>query len=160
MLVTPDLARPLARFLGALVVVLMVTSGAGAQPLDPVGHVRQLAGQVSLERGDDMVVPAVGDPVELGDVVMTGTNGTLGVTLLDGTRLAFGPNTRFHLEGFAFDPADSDFSLIGSILRGTLVYISGQLGRLAPESVQISTPTGTIGVRGTRFAVSADEGGS
>jgi hypothetical protein len=40
---------------------------------------------------------------------------------------------------------------------GTMAYLSGLIGKLAPESVRFETPVATIGIRGTRFAMKVDE---
>jgi hypothetical protein len=41
--------------------------------------------------------------------------------------------------------------------RGTLSYLSGLIGKLAPESARFETPVASIGIRGTRFAMKVDE---
>jgi hypothetical protein len=38
-----------------------------------------------------------------------------------------------------------------------MAYLSGLIGKLSPESVRIETPTASIGVRGTHFAVKAGD---
>ncbi len=38
-----------------------------------------------------------------------------------------------------------------------MAYISGLIGKLAPESARFETPVATIGIRGTRFAVKVGE---
>jgi hypothetical protein len=38
-----------------------------------------------------------------------------------------------------------------------MVYLSGLIGKLAPESARFETPVASIGIRGTRFAVKLDE---
>jgi hypothetical protein len=38
-----------------------------------------------------------------------------------------------------------------------MAYISGLIGKLAPESVRFETPVASIGIRGTCFAVKAGE---
>ena len=46
---------------------------------------------------------------------------------------------------------------MAQISRGTMAYLSGLIGKLAPEKVRIETPTATIGIRGTRFALKVGE---
>jgi len=43
------------------------------------------------------------------------------------------------------------------MLKGTAAFVSGIIGKLAPESVRFETPVATIGLRGTRFAVRIEE---
>ncbi len=54
-------------------------------------------------------------------------------------------------------PAEGKLGLTARILRGTMAYVSGLIGRLAPESATFVTPVATIGVRGTHFAVKVAE---
>jgi hypothetical protein len=37
------------------------------------------------------------------------------------------------------------------LLAGTMQYLSGLTAKLSPGSMEVDTPTATIGVRGTRF---------
>ena len=45
-----------------------------------------------------------------------------------------------------------------SIRRGSLAVVDGKLAKANPESVRYSTPTTTLGVRGTEFII--EVGGS
>ncbi|WP_279627147.1 FecR family protein [Phytopseudomonas punonensis] len=98
----------------------------------------------------------IGTPLYVGSVVKTGPAGSMGVTLKDNTVMSFGPNSELTLDEFLFDPAQDDLKLTAKITHGTLDYISGTIAKLKPEAVQINTPTGTIGVRGTHFLVKVD----
>jgi hypothetical protein len=40
--------------------------------------------------------------------------------------------------------------------KGSAVYNSGKIGKLSPESVKLSTPRATVGVRGTRFIIKVE----
>jgi hypothetical protein len=42
------------------------------------------------------------------------------------------------------------------MLKGTVAYISGLIGKLSPESVRVETPTASIGIRGTKFVVKVE----
>jgi hypothetical protein len=80
----------------------------------------------------------------------------MGVTLADNTVMSFGPNTEVSLDAFLYKPDQGDLKLSTRISRGTLNFISGVIAKLKPEAVEINTPTGTIGVRGTHFLVKVD----
>jgi hypothetical protein len=51
-----------------------------------------------------------------------------------------------------FPPSEGKFDLVARISRGTMAYLSGKIGKLAPEKARIEAPTATIGIRGTPFA--------
>ena len=38
-----------------------------------------------------------------------------------------------------------------------MAYLTGLIGKLAPEKARFETPTATIGIRGTHFAVMAGD---
>ena len=118
-----------------------------------IGVVRSSNGEAYIIRDGVAASAQIGQAVREGDVLETGDNGSLGIVLQETTQISIGDNSRFHLAEFRFEPLQSDYSLIGRILDGTLVFISGDIGRLSPGDVSLETPSGTIGIRGTRLAV-------
>ena len=82
---------------------------------------------------------------------------SLGVILRDDSSLSIGPGSRLVLRSFRFSPSEEKFDLVARITRGTMAYLSGLIGKLAPEKARFETPTATIGIRGTRFAVKVRE---
>ncbi|MEK8048648.1 FecR domain-containing protein [Ideonella sp. DXS22W] len=126
----------------------------------PAGIVKRSAGAVTLLRGG--AAPgqalAVGHAVQVGDVVRTGADGRVGITLADDTLLAAGPNSELVLSEFAFNATTQDGGLLVSIWRGTLAMVTGLLARKAPEKVNVQTRNVVLGVRGTEFIVDAGEG--
>ena len=98
-----------------------------------------------------------GMPLRTGFVVKTGSEGSLGVTLQDNTLLSFGPNTEFVIDEYLYAPSKGDLKLWATLTKGTMQYVSGIIAKLKPESVQVKTPAGIIGVRGTRFLARVDE---
>ena len=93
----------------------------------------------------------------VGDTLVTGRDGSIGVILRDDSSLSIGPGSRLVLRSFQFSPPEGKFDLVAQISRGTMAYLSGLIGKLAPEKVRIETPTATIGIRGTRFALKVGE---
>lgn len=118
-----------------------------------IGSIKTLQGDATIIRGEARLPAALGTALRQDDVVATGADASVGITLRDETMLSIGPSTEIKLERFAFTPAEEEYSLVASITRGTLYYVSGLIAKLSPESASVVTPGGTIGVRGTRFAV-------
>ena len=136
--------------LGAL--CLPTVAGAAAAG-DTIGMVRTVSGEATVIRGETSL-PA--DPrlkLMVGDALVTGRDGSLGVILRDDSSLSIGPGSRLVLRSFQFSPSEGKFDLVARISRGTMAYLSGLIGKLAPEKARFETPTATIGIRGTRFAV-------
>ena len=80
----------------------------------------------------------------------------VGVTFKDNTTISVGPDTKLAVDEFVFAPEQERYGMKTRMLQGTMYYVSGTIAKLAPESVSVTTPVGTIGIRGTRFLVKAD----
>jgi hypothetical protein len=143
-----------ALLLGAVCLLAVAgTAGAG----ETIGVVRNVSGEATVTRGEKTLPAAPGMKLLVGDTLGTGRDGSLGVILRDDSSLSIGPGSRLVLRSFLFSPAEGKFDLLARITRGTMAYLSGRIGKLAPEKARFETPTATIGIRGTRFAVKVGE---
>lgn len=107
---------------------------------------------------DGIKLPArTGERVEVSDSIQTGGDGTVGITLMDDTRLTAGPDSTLELRRFVFDSTTNKGALDASVKRGSLAVISGKIAKASPEKVRFSTSSVTLGVRGTRFIISAEQ---
>jgi hypothetical protein len=122
--------------------------------------VKTVAGEAWITGGaGERTAVVVGAPVSRGDSVETGDDGSVGITFRDETRISIGPRSRVAIDDFLFAPDAGELSFAASVARGTLLYVSGAIARLAPERVTVTTPEGTVGIRGTTFLVRVDERG-
>lgn len=119
----------------------------------PIGLIKSTAGDVVIIRENRQEACKEGARLLVGDTIRTGPGATAGVMLFDGTRLAIAEKSELVLRRFLFEPSESKFAIGLQILRGIVVYISGKIGRLSPQSVEIQTPVGMIGTRGTTVAI-------
>ena len=142
---------------------ILLTALCFLAPIDPtdagetIGVVRSATGAATVTRVDTILAAAPGLRLEVGDALDTGPDGSLGVLLRDDSSLSLGPGSRLVVRNFLFSPEQGTFDLLARISRGTMAYLSGIIGRLAPGKVRFETPTATIGIRGTRFAVKVGE---
>ena len=143
-----------ALLLGAL----CFPAGAGAAvPGETIGIVRNVSGYATITRGEKTLPAVPGLKLLVGDTLGTGRDGSLGVILRDDSSLSIGPGSRLVLRSFLFSPSEEKFDLVARITQGTMAYLSGLIGKLAPGNARFETPTATIGIRGTRFAVKVGE---
>ena len=91
------------------------------------------------------------------DVVVTGPDGAVGVTLADDTLLSAGPNSVLAIERFVYE-ANQPGSLEAALSKGTLAVVSGRIAKQAPDAMRVKTPAAILGVRGTEFVVRASDG--
>jgi len=133
-------------------VAALLAQGAIADE-GPVGRVKTVKGDASVVHAGSTSPVTVGAPVALGDTLKTGKDGSIGVTLRDNTMVSIGPDTEYAIDQFVFQPRQNKLSFVSRVTKGSLHYVSGTIAKLSPDAVKVATPTGTIGVRGTRFAV-------
>lgn len=144
--------------IASTVALAWVMAGAGAWASEvPVAYVKNVSGTARIVTAGQARPATVGAPVHLGSVLQTGAQSSLGVTFRDETVMSFGPNTELTVDEYLYAPDKGDGKLGTRLAKGTLNYVSGAIARVKPEAVQVRTPTGTIGVRGTHFVVKVDE---
>ncbi len=132
--------------------------GLGATPAraeNPIGVIKTLEGQVQVRRGPQTLPVTLGMPVRLYDEVMTGANGAVGLTLDDETLLSLGPDSIMVIDEMVYRPDRDEAGLSLHLFEGTLSYISGGIARMRPGAVLLTTPSATIGIRGTHLALRA-----
>ena len=130
-----------------------------APPADQttIGVVRNSEGQAAVTRGERSFPATAGTKLHSGDTLSTGSDGSLGLTLRDNSSLSIGPQSRMVIDRFLFSPAEGKMALIARLAQGSMAYLSGIIGKLAPESVRFETPVASIGIRGTYFVVKTGE---
>ena len=137
---------------GVLALVLAATPALG-QPSSAAGRVKVVSGSAFIMRENGLIPARAGQVVFEADGLRTGVDGRIGVTLKDDTRVSLGPSSEVRLERFVYAPAVGSLGLVLKIVRGVKAYVSGQIAKLAPDSVRLETPTAIVGVRGTSLAI-------
>ncbi len=102
---------------------------------------------------------ASGEPIFMGDRIGTGPESSLQLMLLDETTLSIGPGSSVTVDNFVYDPARAGGKVTLDVARGAFRFISGRIARDEPRNVEIRTPAGTIGIRGTIVVGRVDEQG-
>ncbi|MBT0662889.1 FecR domain-containing protein [Geobacter pelophilus] len=121
-----------------------------------VGIVKSLHGDVVVLRDNSSVKADGNMKLRQGDHIKTGVNGKAGLIFEDDTVIAIGPNSSIVIDRFLFQPNEKKLSFIARIIQGTASYLSGQIAKLAPNSVRLETPHATVGMRGTHLLVKVD----
>lgn len=141
-------------------ITLAITAALAALPswaTEQAGMVKVSKGQVTVERDNRQLPAPVGTRIFSSDRVMTGADGSVGITLRDNTLLSAGPNSTVDLTKFSFDSTTHAGTIDASVRRGTLTVISGKIAKASPEAVRFSAPGMTLGVRGTSFIIDAGQ---
>lgn len=140
----------------AILILLALLAPAASFANEAVGVARTVTGTVKVLRGGAELVVVPGFKLMEGDRLTTGPDSTLGIFMRDDASLSMGPNTEINLDKFRFSPAEQDYSFVTRIVRGTMCYLSGLIGKLSPESAKFETPVASLSIRGTYFAVKVD----
>ncbi len=119
----------------------------------PVGAVEELKGNATvthLDGSSDNIT--LGTPIYEGDVIQTSGDGAVNIIFSDETSMAISEDARVAIDNYKFDASTESGETNLSVLRGVFVYTSGLIGRDDPDDVEINTPVGSIGIRGTIIA--------
>ncbi len=141
--------------LSCLFVVVLALSAQTPPPV-VVGSLKIVHGGASIHRGTDVIPAVEGAHLLAHDSLQTSSDGSLGLILQDGTRVSLGPNTTLDIDRFTYEPSDGHFALLLRLARGVMVYLSGKIAQFSSGSVQVETPVGIVGLRGTELAISLE----
>jgi len=155
----PSITRPgrLGWRPAAVVAMLILASFAlpGRSLAAEAGMVKTAVGGAWVERAGVRTPARVGDTVREADVIVTGADGSVGITFADNSRMSIGPNSVLVIDRFVFDSTTHGGAFETSLGKGTLNAVSGNLTRQSPDAMKVKTPTAVLGVRGTEFFVRA-----
>jgi hypothetical protein len=118
-----------------------------------VGEIKVARGTAHIERDGKRLPVKVGMTVREADKVLTGADGTVGVTFADNSLLSVGPNSALAIDRFAFDSTTNAGQFDSTLSKGTLAVVSGKIVKQSPEAMRVHTPSAIMGVRGTEFVV-------
>jgi len=144
--------------LTALVLVLSaIASGpvAATEPV-PAALLKISSGSVRIERAGAVLDGQVGLALYPADVVVTGPDGSAGMTFDDNSRLSLGPSSRYAIDRFEFNRATYQGAFQSTLSKGRLAIVSGKIAKQGVDQMQVHTPTSILGVRGTEFVVQVE----
>jgi hypothetical protein len=136
---------------------LLLLSPASLFAESKIGVLKKVEGEVLVLRGELSLPGVVGMTLFEEDLLKTGPHGAVGIVMNDDTTLSLGPQSELSLKEYVFDPKSESFSVVLRMLKGTFVYMSGIIGKLAPDSIRLETPDSTIAVRGTRLLIKVND---
>ena len=131
------------------------SSASGASPapdaltVTPAGKVELVTGEVRIVRsGSAPRRVSVGDTVNEGDLLATGKDSEVQMTMQDSGYIALRASTRLRIVQYKADGGDDDKGVF-SLLVGGMRSVTGWIGKYNQAAYQVRTPSATIGIRGT-----------
>lgn len=146
------------KYLAACFIALCLSiPGPFAVAREKAGLIKSASGDVRIQRGDSVSAAVNGADLMTQDTLTTGKDSYAGIIFTDGTRFTLGPDSRFKLNQYQFEPEHLAYDFSMYLEKGSGLYNSGKIGKLAPEAVSLSTPKATVGIRGTRFIIKIED---
>lgn len=134
----------------------VLTTQANTQP---AGVVLLANGEAKAQQNSDAArALSRRSDIYVGDRITTGGSSQLQMRMKDGAMIALGANAEFVVKAYSqAAKGDKKDEAVLSLVKGGLRTISGQI---AKSTYSMSTPTATLGIRGTVFDVYVRDGGS
>ncbi len=130
-----------------LVMLLPLSNAAHSATL--FATVDSISGKAFVS-GDAMRATTVsaGQKIYTGQTVTTASDGEVHLETVDGGLIAIRPNTVFRVDEYKAD-GGADDKVFMSLLKGAMRSITGWIGKYNASGYRVTTPTATIGIRGT-----------
>jgi hypothetical protein len=124
------------------------TAPSPTQPAaEPVGNVATLTGTATVIRNRNSLPLKLQDDIFQDDVLQTSANSTLGVTFTDATTFNLTANARITVDSFVYEEGGKQNGALFDVTRGTVAFVAAAVAKTG--DMRISTPTATLGIRGT-----------
>ena len=124
---------------------------------DDIGDITEHNGSSGIVRDTgETLAGGIGEDIFFKDSIET-AQGRMNIKFIDETSLRLTEHTEVVIDEYYFDPDPSKSKMAMKFVSGTARFTTGKLGLVPRENIVITTPTATIGVRGTSFTTSVDE---
>lgn len=120
---------------------------------DPVARVTHLSGILTARHADGASkLLSVQSGIEQGDTLITEKNTYARIKFSDDAEVVLRPGSQLTVASYAYDAAKPEAdSVVLKMFKGGMRAVTGLIGKRNKEAVNFSTPTATIGIRGTHF---------
>jgi len=123
-----------------------------------VGYFNEVEGNVYQHADGVIYKVEAGDPMIFGDIIETAKDSQVNMLFDDNSSMAVAENSKLTIDKYIFDPATGENTQHFGSLRGLFEFTSGLIGMNNPAGVNLDTPHGGIGIRGTKFIVDVGDG--
>ena len=139
----------------ALFVALMISNAAFSAEL--FGTVDAISGEANVsDLAGKSARVSQGLKIYEGQTINTGADGEVHLVTEDAGMIAVRPDTVFRVDEYKAEGSSAD-KIFMSLIKGSIRSITGWIGKHNTSSYRITTPTATIGIRGTDHETSVRE---
>ena len=125
---------------------------------EPIGNVATLTGTASVIRNQNTLPLNLKDDIYLNDTLVTFKDSTLGVTFNDATTFNLTGNSSIKVDDFIYQEGGQQNSALVDVTKGTVAFVAAAVAKTG--NMKITTPTATLGIRGTTGLVEVDGSGA
>ncbi len=122
---------------------------------EPIGNVATVQGTATVTRNNTINALKVEDDIYKNDVLVTAANSSLGITFNDETTFSLTANSRIIVDNFVYEEGAKTNAALFNVARGTVAFVASAVAKTG--DMKISTPTATLGIRGTTGLVEVPE---
>lgn len=137
-----------------LFILLVSVPAAFAQDGEPVGIVTAVQGDVTVTDNAESFEAIEGTPIKLGDTIETGAESGAKILFDDDTLFSIGEDSIIVINEFVYTPGQR--KSVTNITKGKMRAII-QSVESSTTDIEIKTPNGVAGIKGTTLYANADE---
>ncbi len=123
---------------------------------EPIGNVATLSGSASVIRNSVTTPLKLKDDIFFNDTVQTSANSKLGITFSDATTFNLSASSKMTIDNYIYEEGGSQNVGAFDIAKGTVAFVAAAVAKTG--DMKITTPTATLGIRGTTGLVEVPEG--
>ena len=142
----------LMKFISKVLTIFLFTTQLSFSA-EQIGIIGFVIGDVFNQKGEKL---NVGDSIFFGDTINAREGAKSQLMFIDQTVMTIGSKTELTIDEFIFDPNENTGKLLATIKSGSVKVLTGKISEINPENLEVKTPAGTIGTRGTEFKASVD----
>mgnify|MGYP006078846477 FL=1 len=132
-----------------VLIIFMFTQSYGFSK-EFIGVISAGIGDITNQKDEKL---STGSKIFYGDTIIVKEKSNAQILLLDETALTVGEKSELTIDDFVYDPETKVGKIVSSIKLGTVRIITGEISKQNPDNLNVKVPTGSIGARGTEFAV-------
>ena len=129
-----------------------------SEPAEPIGNVATVQGTATVTRNHSINALKVQDDIYKDDVLVTTEKSALGITFNDETTFNLTANSTITVDNFVYEDGAKNNAALFNVTRGTVAFVAAAVAKTG--DMKISTPTATLGIRGTTGLVEVPDGAS
>jgi hypothetical protein len=114
---------------------------------EPIGNVVTLTGVATVIRNKDSIALKLRDDIFMNDTVQTSASSSLGITFNDSTTFNLRANAKITIDNYVYDEGGKDNAAVFDIAKGTVAFVAASVAKTG--NMSITTPTASLGIRGT-----------